>query len=184
MTNFERLNIDKNWTIFLDRDGVINQEKREEYILNWKQFKFYEGALESIQRLTKLAGKIIVVTNQRGVGKGIISNDDLIEIHTNMKSAIELAGGNICGIYACTNVADNHPNRKPNTGMAIAAQNDFPDINFSKSIMVGNKLSDMQFGRNAGMFTVFIATTHPETEFPNQLIDLRFDSLIDFVKAL
>ena len=118
------------------------------------------------------------------MGRGIISNEDLIEIHTNMKSSIEAAGGNIAGIYACTNIADNHPNRKPNTGMAIAAQNDFPDIIFSKSIMVGNKLSDMQFGRNAGMFTVFLATTHPETTFPNQLIDFRFDSLTDFVKAL
>ena len=60
----------------------------------------------------------------------------------------------------------------------------FPDIDFSKSIMVGNRLSDMGFARNAGMHSVFLATTHPEIEFPHPSIDFRFNSLIEFANAL
>ena len=60
----------------------------------------------------------------------------------------------------------------------------FPEIDFSKSIMVGNRLSDMGFARNAGMHSVFLATTHPEIEFPHPSIDFRFNSLIDFANAL
>ena len=67
--------------------------------------------------------------------------------------------------------------------MAFKAKRDFPQIEFSKSIMVGNKLTDMEFGRNAGTATVFVTTTHPETEFPNPLIDARFESLATFAKS-
>ena len=184
MIPFELKNIDKTWSLFVDRDGVINQERKEEYILNWSQFHFYETVPEAIHILTKLFGKIIIVTNQRGVGKGLMSDKDLSEIHQNMKSVLEEAGGRVDEIYYCTSKDENHPNRKPNTGMAFAAQKDFPEIIFAKSLMVGNKLSDMQFGRKAGMYTIFLATTHPETVFPHPAIDFRFDSLIDFVKAL
>jgi len=74
--------------------------------------------------------------------------------------------------------------RKPNTGMAFHARQDFPSIDLSKSVMVGNKPGDMLFGKNAGMYTVYIASTNPETAFPHPDIDLRFDGLDDFVKAL
>ena len=68
--------------------------------------------------------------------------------------------------------------------MAFQAKLDFPEIDLSKSLMVGNKPADMLFGRNAGLYTVFIATTHPETAFPHPDIDIRFNSLIEFTKAL
>ena len=67
--------------------------------------------------------------------------------------------------------------------MALQAQNDFPEIDFSKSVMVGNKLSDMKFGRNAGINTVFVTTTNPEY-YPDDTIDLRFDNLLHFAKTL
>jgi histidinol phosphatase-like enzyme len=68
--------------------------------------------------------------------------------------------------------------------MAQQAKALFPQIDFSKSIMIGNKLSDMQFGKNAGMYTVFVATTNPETPFPHKLIDARFNSLFDFAHSI
>jgi histidinol phosphatase-like enzyme len=68
--------------------------------------------------------------------------------------------------------------------MAVRAKMNFPEIDFSKSIMVGNNLSDMHFGRNAGMYTVFIRSTRPQQEFPHPEIDLAFNTLEDFVKAL
>ena len=68
--------------------------------------------------------------------------------------------------------------------MALQAKKDFPQIDFSKAIMVGNTLSDMQFARNAGMHAVFIPSTKPDVSFPHELIDAGFDSLLDFANAV
>jgi D-glycero-alpha-D-manno-heptose 1-phosphate guanylyltransferase len=176
--------IDKSWTLFLDRDGVINYEKKNDYILNWQEFRFYEGVKEAMKIAADKFGKIIVVSNQRGVGKELISEKDLLTIHRNMKSETESAGGRIDGIYCCTSIDNTHPERKPNPGMAFIAKNDFPEIDFSRSLIAGNKPSDMLFGRNAGIYTAFIASTNPDTPFPHPDIDARFSSLIEFTKAL
>ncbi|MEP6700320.1 MAG: HAD-IIIA family hydrolase [Bacteroidota bacterium] len=176
--------IDKSWTIFIDRDGVINQEKKEDYILNCREFIFYDGVREAIQQLSEKFGKIIIVSNQRGVGKGLMTEAELHNIHQHMQKQIETAGGRIDQIYYCTSTNNKHPDRKPNPGMAFHAKTDFPGIDFTKTIMVGNKPSDMLFGRNAGVYTVFVKTTNPEQVFPDPDIDLAFNSLLDFVKAL
>ena len=176
--------IDKDWTLFLDRDGVINYEKKDDYIRNREEFKFYEGAKDALKIFGKKFGIIIVVSNQRGIGKGLMTEDDLAGIHQNMQQEIEDAGGRIDGIYYCTAVDAKALHRKPNPGMAFSAKRDFPGIDLSKSIIAGNKPSDMLFGKNSGMYSVFIASTHPETPFPHPNIDLRFNSLSDFAKAL
>lgn len=176
--------ITKSWTLFIDRDGVINYEKKEDYIRNWEEFKFYENVPGMFKKLSEKFGRIIVVSNQRGVGKELMTEGDLGSIHDNMIGEIRQAGGHIDGIYYCTSIYDTHPDRKPNPGMAKKAKKDFPEINFSRSVMVGNTLSDMRFARNAGIYSVFIATTRPDTPHPHPDIDLRFDTLKDFVKAL
>jgi histidinol-phosphate phosphatase family protein len=176
--------IDKSWTLFLDRDGVINHDKDNDYIYRWDEFRFYHDNLPALATISKHFNRIIIVTNQKGVGRGLMSVQDLTNIHDNMVAAIQNAGGHIDKIYYCPDLADDSPNRKPNAGMAFQARQDFPEIDFSKSIIVGNRISDMGFGRNAGMHTVFVATTHPETAFPDPLIDLRFESLAHFAKAL
>ena len=177
-------NIDKDWTLFLDRDGVINHEKKDDYIRNWDEFKFYDGAKEAIKELSQRFGKIIIVSNQRGIGKGLMTQDDLLNIQHHLKKEIGSAGGNIDAMYYCTAVDPKDPGRKPNPGMAFAAKQDFPEIDLEYSVIAGNKPSDMLFGKNAGMYTVYIASTHPQTPFPHPDIDLRFNSLSDFAKAL
>jgi histidinol-phosphate phosphatase family protein len=174
--------IDKSWTLFLDRDGVINVDKDGSYIFNKDEFFFIDGSVEAVKMLTEIFGLIVVVTNQKGVGRGLMTLDDLNGIHELMQHEITAAGGHIEKIYFCSDLSDDSPNRKPNAGMAFQAQKDFPQINFSKSIIVGNRLSDMQFGRNAGLSTVFVATTHPETAYPHPLIDERFNTLYEFAK--
>ena len=176
--------INKTWTLLIDRDGVINHEKKEDYIRNWKEFRFYDGVKETFHLLNKKFGKVMIVSNQRGVGRGLMTEPDLKDIHRQMQEQIEAAGGKIDGIYYCTSVDNKHPDRKPNPGMAYHAKRDFQDIDLSKTIIVGNKPSDMLFGRNAGMYSVFIASTHPEVPFPHPDIDLRFDSLAGFARAL
>ena len=176
--------IDKSWTLFLDRDGVINVDKIGSYIFNTDEFVFHEGAPALFKRLSEKFGHIIVVTNQRGVGRGLMSEDDLTAIHQKMLVEVEKASGRIDRIYYATSIDNDHPLRKPHPGMAHQAKKDFPDIDLSKSIMVGNNLSDMAFGRKAGMFTVFLATTNPEIPFPHPDIDFRFNLLDQFAKAL
>lgn len=176
--------ITAEWTLFLDRDGVINEEKIGEYILHWEYFIFSKGVLDVFKKLSDSFGRIIIVTNQKGVGKGLMTQEALDTIHYEMQREVEIVGGRIDRIYFCTDMDNESPMRKPNPGMAFQAKKDFPDIDFSKAIMVGNKLSDMRFGRAAGMHTVFVATTNPETIFPHPDIDLRFNSLTEFASAL
>lgn len=169
--------IDTSWTLFIDRDGVINHEKSDGYILNRQEFRFYDGVPEAMSVLAKCFGTILLVTNQRGIGRGLMTTSDLHDIHAYMQSELALKGGRLDKIYYCSDTESTSENRKPNPGMAWQAKADFLQIDFAKSIMIGNKLSDMQFGRNAGMQTIFVATTHPQTPFPHSAIDLRCNDL-------
>lgn len=176
--------IDKSWTLFLDRDGVINEEIVGSYITNWNEFAFCKGALDALKLLNEIFGNILVVTNQRGVGRGIMTKDALKEIGENMKLDIELAGGRIDNIYACTAVEDTDHNRKPNTGMAMQAKQDFPMIDFKRSVMVGNSISDMEFGKRLGMQTVFLTSKHEPFTLPHDLIDRQFSGLLEWALSL
>jgi len=176
--------IDKTWTLFLDRDGVINHEKKNDYIRNVAEFNIYDGVLSAIATLSKNFKYVIIVTNQKGIGKGLMTHEDLAAIHTKLIADVKAAGGNIDAIYYCPDLADDSINRKPQPGMAHQAVAAFPDIDLRKSLIVGNKLSDMYFGRNAGMYTAFVATTNPETPFPHEAIDVRFDHLPALAAAI
>ncbi len=182
--SFNFSDIDSSWTLFLDRDGVINVEKDEDYIRNWNEFEFYPESLLAFPILAKHFNTIVITTNQKGVGKGLMTEADLLNIHSNMLSKISTVGGRIDHIFYCTDLDNESINRKPQPGMAFQAKAMNPQINFDKAIMVGNRMSDMKFGRQAGMHTVFLATTHPETTFPDEHIDCRFSHLLEFAKEL
>lgn len=173
------------YTLFLDRDGVINHEKKGDYINNWSEFTFYDGVPEALKLFSEKFDYIFIVTNQRGVGRGITREEELKLIHQKMLAEIEKAGGKIDQIYYCADVDDSSPNRKPNTGMALMAKTHYPGVDFKKSFMVGNTGSDMQFGRNIGAFTVFLTTTKPDEKDENrQRIDRYYPGLVDFAKDL
>jgi D-glycero-D-manno-heptose 1,7-bisphosphate phosphatase len=176
--------INKSYTLFLDRDGVINHEKHLDYIHTWDEFLFYDGVLEAMAVFNRIFGTIVVVTNQKGVGKGLTRLSDLETIHRNMVAEVAHTGGRIDKVYFCPDLADDSPNRKPNPGMGWQAQQDFPDIDFKRAIMVGNTLSDMEFGRNLGMQTVFLPTTRPEVDTTDTRIDWVCPSLLAFANML
>jgi len=175
---------DKSWTLFLDRDGVINVESIGSYITDWNEFIFCDGTPKALQMLREIFGHIVVVSNQRGVGKGIMTFDALKEINQNMSGAVAEAGGKIDKVYCATSISDSDHNRKPNIGMALQAKEDFPEIDFKKSVMVGNSISDMEFGKRLAMHTVFLTTKHEPYEMPNDMIDEQFDSLLSWAKSL
>ena len=142
--------------LFLDRDGVVNVERPADYAKNVQEFIFEEGALEAIAILSKTFKHIFIITNQRGIGKGVMSYSDLEEVHSYMLREIGKVGGCITQIYFCTDLYSTSINRKPNIGMGFQAQRDYPDINFSESIMVGNSKSDIEFGNKLGMHTILV----------------------------
>ncbi len=185
MKNSE-LRIDRTWTLFLDRDGVINLHYPNDYVKKWDEFYFLEGVLEALQILSKYFKRIVLVTNQQGVGKGLMSREDLDFIHDEMLKEVRKYGGRIHAIYAATDLLteDTKQLRKPNTGMAKQAKKDFPELDFEKAMMVGDSSSDMLFGKNAGMKTVFIGGKRKLLKNDRLLVDYYFDSLIDFANGL
>ena len=165
----------------MDRDGVINKKLEDDYVKHWIEFEFLEGVFEALKYFEALFGRIVVVTNQQGIGKRLYRVEDLELIHKNMLYEIAFYGGRIDKVYFAPHLAaENHPNRKPGIGMALDARKDFPDIDFSKSIIIGDSMSDMEFGRAAGMKTVYIS----ETVKQDARIDFNFNSLSDVVDSL
>jgi len=138
-------------TLFLDRDGVINRLRHDDYVKCWDEFEFLPDVFDALKKWSQHFKHIIIVTNQRGVGKGLMTEKDLNEIHKKMISAVKQHGGRIDKIYYCTALDDDNINRKPNTGMAMQAKCDFPDIDFNRSLMIGDSTEDMLFAENAGM---------------------------------
>lgn len=178
----KKLDIDSSWTVFLDRDGVINKKIENDYVKTWDDFSFTNKALPAIAALSNCFSKILVVTNQRGVGKELMTEERLIIIHEKMCEEIKLESGRIDKIYYCTDKLDSSEFRKPNIGMALMAKRDYPEINFFKSIIIGDSISDMLFGRNLGMTCFYIGQEMPLEG--SVIIDARFKSLYDCVTHL
>lgn len=174
-------NIDDSWTLFLDRDGVINQRKMGGYITNVESFVFEDGVLEAMNVFSDTFQCVFVVTNQQGIGKGIMTETDLFEIHDYMVAEIEKSGGRITKCYFAPDLKDS-PNsyRKPSPVMALKAKNEFPSVDFNKAIMIGDTDSDILFGKASNMKTVRIKTV----EKIGLEADLTVNSLFDFAQLI
>lgn len=172
--------IDKSWTLFLDRDGVINVRLIDDYVKNINDFEFLPGVLDAFKIFTEKFGRIIIVTNQQGVGKGLMTLQDVDTVHQFMTKEIEAQKGRIDAIYVCPQLRSDPDNfRKPSPRMAYMAQHDYPEIDFDKSIMIGDSNSDIEFGKNAGMYTILIGD-EPVKCKP----DSKFESLLRFANIL
>lgn len=137
---------------FLDRDGVINIDHA--YVHRWEEFEWVEGVLEAARRLSEAGYLLVIVTNQSGIGRGYYTEEDFERLNREVRRAFEEAGAPLAGIYFCP----HHPIkalepyrkecgcRKPAPGMLLEAARDL-NINLSQSLMVGDKVSDMQAHR-------------------------------------
>ena len=177
---------DKSWSLFLDRDGVINERLPGAYVSSWEMFEWIPGSKATIVQLGQVFGRVFVVTNQQGIGKGLMSEKDLDMIHQRMKMEIEEAGGRFDAIYYCPDLSSKPNNcRKPHPTMGYQAKAAFPEVDFQKSVIVGDSISDMQFGHKLGMETVLITTKEEEQHLTKGLeVDARFPSLRDWGEAL
>lgn len=156
-------------TLFLDRDGVINVERVGDYVRRPEQFEFIPGAVEALALLSRKFARIVIVTNQRGVSKGLMSEEDLENVHGYMLEHISNGGGRIDGIYVCTAMDCSDPRRKPNTGMYEEALADWPQMDSDRSYMVGDKPTDMEFAARAGLVGIRVSDKFTLLDFAKEL---------------
>ena len=157
-------------TIFLDRDGVINQNPPDwGYVRTWEEFDFIPNALEAVRDLTRNGYRVIVVTNQAGIGRGLFSEDNLKDIHSRMLVDITNAGGSIDAIYYCP----HHPEagcecRKPKPGMLIRAAHEH-NIELSNAYLIGDSTTDIEAGQRAGASTFLVLTGHGKKSYQHYI---------------
>lgn len=180
----DKQNLAKYKYLFLDRDGVVNVERPNDYVKSISEFVFIDKTLQAIKMLSSRFERIFIVTNQRGVGHGKMSISDLEEVHRYMLSQIKASGGHIDKLYYCTDLTSDSINRKPNVGMAFKALADFPEVEFETSIMVGNSLSDIDFGNKLGMYTVLVGDKYTEDHKIYENINAYYKNLYKFADSL
>lgn len=147
----DNVNVQGYDTLLLDRDGTINVHIIGDYVRKWEDFEFIPIALDTMPYFAKHFKHIFIVTNQRGVGKGKYSEEDLADIHQKMAAEIEKVGGRIDGIYYCTSLTEDDIRRKPGRGMFDDILRDHPDVDPAKTIMIGDGDVDRDFAKNCGI---------------------------------
>lgn len=146
-------------TVFLDRDGVINRNPPNKgYVRKWSEFAFIPNARKAIRELTESGYRIIVITNQSGVGRGLYSEEDVADIHSRMVAEISKAGGTIEAVYYCPHRPDAGCEcRKPKPGMLIRAAREH-DIELSNAYLIGDFSTDIEVGQRVGATTFLVLT--------------------------
>ena len=146
----------KRRCVFLHRDGVINQKPLEgEYIRTWKEFRFLPGIAGWIQMFNALGLLVVVVTNQRGVARGLIREEDLEEIHSNMILELMQAGAHVDDVFCCPHEEGTCECRKPNPGMVMAAGKKW-NIDIPGSVLIGDSDRDRKLAHRCGMSFVLV----------------------------
>ena len=176
-------------TVFLDRDGILNEKMPEgQYVTRWEDFHVLPGVPEALRKLKDAGLRVVVVSNQRGIARGFFLASDLDGIHNAFERLLGRAGAHIDAFFVCPHDHGQCNCRKPLPGLFEQAVAKFPDITAATSVMIGDSLSDIEFGRNLGMKTIYI-DGDPErdrrgADEAGELTDLRFGSLAEAVEAL
>lgn len=174
------------WSLFLDRDGVINERIIGGYVRNCEELVIKEDFIPAMKILRPLFGKVFIVTNQQGIGKGLMTEAALGFVHNCLKKKLKEDNILIDGIYVCPHLESAACDcRKPDIGLAKQAKRDFPSVDFKKSVMVGDSVSDILFGKRCGMKTVFVGEEmlHPEIN-SNLMPDYYCENLLEFAHLL
>jgi len=178
-----------NRAAFLDRDGVINRKAPDEqYVTRWEDFHLLPGVVEGIAQLNRAGLRVIVVTNQRCVAKGLLTEAELKNLHRQMSEHLAQAGATIDAIYYCPHELEVSCGcRKPAPGMLLTAAR-FHGLDLAASWMIGDSDSDIQAGKNAGCRTARLSgknqkETKSGTALPDDA-DIIASSLLDAIHQI
>lgn len=168
-------------TVFLDRDGVLNEKAPEgEYVWRRQDFRVLDGVPEAIARLNRAGIRVVVVSNQRGIALGLYTLADVTGLHAEFQKLLAQYGARIDAFYVCPHGHGECNCRKPLPGLFEQAHADFPEIDAQTSVMIGDSAVDMEFGRRLGMRTILIQ----EHALNGAHTDMRCASLRETVKML
>ncbi len=143
---------------FLDRDGTINRMLEGDYVKTWEEFQFLPGAAEAIRTLKAKGYLVIIVTNQSGISRGIMTEEDLREVHRRMREELAATGAQIDGIVHCPHAPqDGCACRKPKPGLLLEAKAKW-GIDLAGSVLIGDMETDMEAGRTVGCNTIKVCT--------------------------
>ena len=149
------MRVEGQGAVFLDRDGVINED-RDDYVKHLGELKIHQYAPHSIRRLNEAGLRVFVISNQQGIAKGVISEQDLREIQDEIVRRVEAAGGKISAFYYCKHLASEGCScRKPKPGLLLKAAEEH-GIDLNDSVMIGDSERDVMAGRAAGCRTVVV----------------------------
>lgn len=147
-------------TAFLDRDGTINEPAAEgDYIRAPAELRLLPGAADAIRALNELPAKVVVVTNQRGVDLGLMSEEDVAAVNRRLAELLAAAGAHLDGLYHCPHGKDECDCRKPATGMFERAARELDGVAIEGAAMVGDSALDIEAGRRLGITTVRLGPT-------------------------
>jgi D-glycero-D-manno-heptose 1,7-bisphosphate phosphatase len=168
---FSNMECSPKKAVFLDRDGVINHKAQEgDYIRTWDEIRFLPGAVSAVVSLNRAGFKVFVVTNQRGIATRKVRMRDLLKIHARIQHVFSLAGGVISQIYYCPhNTSENCGCRKPRPGMLKRAAREH-NLDLSASWMVGDSLTDVKAGENAGCRSVLLGSHSRDLSMLSQAV--------------
>ncbi len=153
-------------TIFLDRDGVIN-ENRSDYVKSWQEFRFLTGSREAIAKLTRAGYRIIVCTNQAAVARGYIASDTVDDIHRRMIASIAEVGGMIEHVYYCPHGKDEQcACRKPRPGLLLRARDEL-GVDLNDALFIGDSMTDVRAGIAAGVRPILVLSGLGIDQFRN-----------------
>ena len=177
--------VEKGWSLFLDRDGVINKRIPNDYVKQPGEFIFIPGVTDALKIFAGCFETIIVVTNQQGIGKGLMTGSELGLVHKKMLQEVTETGGRVDTILYSPDLKNTRSFiRKPSVGMGLKARKQFPAINFKRSIIAGDSYSDILFGHRLGMVTVLIGTDKEAAFKSSAILDYSFPDLISFAKFI
>lgn len=169
--------------VFLDRDGVIN-ENRDDHVKSWEEFRFLPGSLEALALLTRAGLRIFVVTNQACVNRGLLSVAELTTIHRRLQEEAARAGARIDAVRYCPHRPDERCGcRKPRPGMLLDLARAY-GLNLGQAYMVGDAASDIAAGASAGCRTVLVRTGRGAAQLASLASgtcrpDVTLDNLLD-----
>ncbi|MDR1758107.1 MAG: HAD-IIIA family hydrolase [Bacteroidales bacterium] len=178
------MNLPTYSTLFLDRDGIINERIIGGYVQTPEQLLVRPDFIAAMKIMHPLFKYVIVVTNQQGIGKKLMSENDLFAVHHYLQQQLFVHDIKIDAIYYCPHLRQHAcACRKPQVGMIQQACRDFPDIDLSLSLVVGDSLSDIQLGQKAGTKTAFAGDDLPP-DLKNQQPDYHVKTMTELAKIL
>ena len=149
-------------TAFLDRDGTINTAAAEgDYVDDPDYVSLLPGAAEAINRLNRRGNPVVVVTNQRGISLGLMSEADLEAVNRRLIELLAAGGAKLDAIYYCPHAAGSCDCRKPGPGMFLRAERELPGVSIGGGAMVGDSALDIEAGDRLGLTTVRIGPEAP-----------------------